>query len=382
MESLALLCTLHADGPASLRRLRRAGCSTLGDLESRDPGDLARILDVPPSVARRLGREARGLSQRLEVEVFDDREEAPEIGGSTFEFEPGPLSPAGGLDRRDRAILGEVLGRWRRSDESAGAASESTPVPTPPLVVDGIPPEPEPEPEPEPQPAGPEPGLIDGLDESLCEQLGTLGIQDLAGLVEANTLSLARSTGRPFAALRRLQFLARREVPLEPEAVESAAAEPRVEVAAVEAVEEVQEAQGAPEVREVQEVPEVPEVVERAEEPSPAPVAPSPQPEVPRLEREEPREVRDVEPSSDAALPDEGAPRKFWEPRRDWVPTAVEEPEVIEEAPAEPTTLDPPRRVGRTLGWTFEIPPPPAPPGPPVESVRAEEEEGPAGPFA
>ena len=62
MESLALLCTLHADGPATLKRLRRAGCDSLESIGAYGAADLATLLEVPPAVARRLLKEARGLS--------------------------------------------------------------------------------------------------------------------------------------------------------------------------------------------------------------------------------------------------------------------------------------------------------------------------------
>ena len=32
MDALALLCTLHADGPTTLKRLRRSGCEDLSSL--------------------------------------------------------------------------------------------------------------------------------------------------------------------------------------------------------------------------------------------------------------------------------------------------------------------------------------------------------------
>ena len=50
MESLALLCTLHADGPTTLKRLRRAGCRSLLDLESFGSDQLAGLLEVTPAV--------------------------------------------------------------------------------------------------------------------------------------------------------------------------------------------------------------------------------------------------------------------------------------------------------------------------------------------
>ncbi|MEO2236906.1 MAG: hypothetical protein ABGW95_01485, partial [Candidatus Poseidoniia archaeon] len=40
MDALALLCTLHADGPATLKRLRRAGCTSLERLDAFEPEEL------------------------------------------------------------------------------------------------------------------------------------------------------------------------------------------------------------------------------------------------------------------------------------------------------------------------------------------------------
>ena len=37
MDALALLCTLHAEGPRTLRLLREAGCRDIGEFLALDP---------------------------------------------------------------------------------------------------------------------------------------------------------------------------------------------------------------------------------------------------------------------------------------------------------------------------------------------------------
>lgn len=70
MDSLALLCNLYGDGPATLRRLRVQGVSRIEDLAQRSKDDLAAILALPPATARRFLSEASTLMQRvLEAEV-------------------------------------------------------------------------------------------------------------------------------------------------------------------------------------------------------------------------------------------------------------------------------------------------------------------------
>ena len=246
MEALALLCTLHADGPSSLRRLRRAGCSSLQHLERMPAEDLAEILEVPPAVARRLGREARGLTSRLDLGPFEDQEEAPQLGtpaGFT------PPAPGGDLDRRERALLERVVGRWKAEEISPASIPARAPVPElPPLFMD--PPEADAPSEPAggvhagtedleelagtveqrpgvdvtptPEVVGPAPsfvspaatalqaGDVPGLDRGLAAALNEHGITDLASLAKIDAVSVARAIGVPFTALRRVQFLAKR----------------------------------------------------------------------------------------------------------------------------------------------------------------------------
>ena len=147
MQALALLCTLHADGPATLRRLQSAGCKTLQELDAYEPDDLARLLDVPPSVARRLGREARSLADRLDIGAeadgaqpagtslhgpveqagtFGDREESPAMASPTGAFEAPVDAPSDSvLQSQDRAVLNKVLERWAETPEPETLAASS-----------------------------------------------------------------------------------------------------------------------------------------------------------------------------------------------------------------------------------------------------------------
>ena len=43
MDAMALLCTLHADGPTTLRRLREAGCDSIERVLRLDPDRLANV---------------------------------------------------------------------------------------------------------------------------------------------------------------------------------------------------------------------------------------------------------------------------------------------------------------------------------------------------
>lgn len=188
MDALALLCTLHGDGPATLKRLRRAGCATLEDVDRRDPEELAGLLEVTDSVARRFGREARHLVQRMEGQALD-REESGE---------PGPIATAPGpsnLDRNDRAILSSVLDRWREQD------SRELVLPAEPIVAED---------EPEVAARAIAPGAVDGLDAELSRALAAEGIGTLEELADADGLLLATAIGQPFSTVRRIQFLGQR----------------------------------------------------------------------------------------------------------------------------------------------------------------------------
>ncbi len=66
MDALALLCTLHADGPSTLHDLRAAGCQNLLDLTQCTSAELAQYLELSVASAERLQREAELLDARLD----------------------------------------------------------------------------------------------------------------------------------------------------------------------------------------------------------------------------------------------------------------------------------------------------------------------------
>lgn len=120
MDALALLCTLHADGPSTLKELRMRGCSDLGAFSRLSASDLARHLDVEPAVARRLIREAKLLAERIGLEALE-AEEAPPVSHARPEpaafdrppiaSEPEPSADSGrGLDAKDLEFVARIVG--------------------------------------------------------------------------------------------------------------------------------------------------------------------------------------------------------------------------------------------------------------------------------
>lgn len=222
MDSLALLCTLHADGPATLRRLRKAGCQSLVDLDRVGADSIATTLEIPPAMARRLVREARMLHERVGGDTLD-AEEAPEgMAVATLGNPQAPLTESSDLDRKDRDLIRTVLGDARpvsgfRSDpepvvelEPMGGAFAAQPIPRPDEIVELV------------QPAEPATeyllvGRVDGLDKNVAATLSEVGIDTLTALVEADASWLARQTGLSFGPLRRLQFLARKSLQVDGE---------------------------------------------------------------------------------------------------------------------------------------------------------------------
>ena len=313
MESLALLCTLHADGPATLKRLRRAGCDSLESIESYGASDLANLLEVPPAVARRLLKEARGLSVRLDEGVLDDAEEAPQVSTAAApDSTPRPqVTTQGFLDQRDYAILGRVLERWSDEKDADGAVTRDAP------AVHAVETSSEQNPEiestrlwPEDQSATscamPEDqagetecktdaseyvhllhaGDFEGLDDAMIATLGGVDIESLSDVVEAEPLALAGIMGITYANARRMQFLARAAEPK---------AEPMPEPMAGPMAEEMAE-----------EMAEPPVMID-----APAPASESP-PVAPSLG------ARGGESAASSSEEDsaEAAPtRKFWEPQ-------------------------------------------------------------------
>lgn len=76
MDLLAVLCNLYAEGPATLRVLRRAGIRTLPNVLATDDWALAELLGGSPSAARRFAREARRLASSDLGLPFPEAEES------------------------------------------------------------------------------------------------------------------------------------------------------------------------------------------------------------------------------------------------------------------------------------------------------------------
>jgi len=290
MDTLALLCNLHADGPATLQRLRREGCESLEALLELEAPVLSRCLGSSEEVSRRFLREALVLAERLgepvaweiSEEVIEEFEGASE-SDALREPEPGePEEPGepggeGSAYTVDELLADEGHGQGEESEEyeyeyeyvlvdveeadeqeelvatfeeelpedgtSELPADKDDPQIDPEAVQevvaawrtldDSDPPLRPDEARVEPGGAGfddeelrdyvvePGPGSsnrplarveLPGLDRPLVHRLAQLGIHSLGGLVEAPTTALARRLALPFTRLRRLQFLARREL--------------------------------------------------------------------------------------------------------------------------------------------------------------------------
>lgn len=142
MDAMALLCTLHADGPATLKRMREAGLSTLEALAASRDEDIARILGSTPAVARRFQREASLLARRMGPGVLDREESAesparravdarrraidprvalPSMHGDDLDATPpGAAGAAPSLTYREQKIVEHVLDSWRERDAQDG----------------------------------------------------------------------------------------------------------------------------------------------------------------------------------------------------------------------------------------------------------------------
>lgn len=263
MDALALLCTLHADGPSTLKNLRQAGCGSLAAIESMEEERLSQVLGAPAAVARRFVREARHLRERLEPGVLDWEEThvdppvdeaglglAPDPAGPAATPEPFDLAarlemsnvvPPSRLEpvEDDRDPMAEVLEAWRDRDEvEVSAPAEAAPIDPVEAQEDEVPPRPvraRPEfefgaevvaamrdltstiPQEVPMPVGAcEPlveglsALIEGQESELALRLGREGIADLRELTDADVLALSERFGFGYTRILRLVQLARR----------------------------------------------------------------------------------------------------------------------------------------------------------------------------
>jgi hypothetical protein len=211
MDAMALLCMLHADGPATLKNLRQAGCSSLEAIEAMDEERLARLLGSPPAAARRFAREARHLRERLGQGLLDREETAVgDRGGRMPAAESGRDRPWPGQD-----VVEEALAAWRARD-LAELEAEPTAVETGSAALDLTEAMSEVE-EPAVQaveiaatPQGLAVGEIDGLDEERSRILAMAGVRTLEELALVDALELSGSTGMGYTDAWRWIALARR----------------------------------------------------------------------------------------------------------------------------------------------------------------------------
>ncbi len=199
MDGLALLCALHADGPQSLRRLRRSGCPSLDSVLDFDLERLAELLASTPASAERFQREARylitrlgpGASSRTDAALLE-AEEGVSAQGVSAEVARTPELPRA----YDRA-----LARWRELDalEDAESAAE-------PIVEESS------APARHPSPRTPLTVLQDLADESRGALLA-VGIIDLEALAVCDALELSNATGLDYSNAVRWRWLARRALP-------------------------------------------------------------------------------------------------------------------------------------------------------------------------
>ncbi len=269
IDNMALLCTLHADGPKTLRLLREAGCTDLKKLAMLGPNRLAKLLRLTPATARRFLREAGLLGVRVDETL--EREEvmyapaaradevkAPPPGSFKLDdleppsaSEPSPVThrsvdhSSGPSAVRDRVLLDMVMQHWRSADESAQEAEAGEtpdarqardPALAPPRQPAGertvILPGPGQAPEREF-----EPGDLPGLDAATFVQLRAGEVTSLEELFTCPVEELAERSGLSFTRARALQFHAGRALESEDQTLSRAITKKAAEQAADPVVE-------------------------------------------------------------------------------------------------------------------------------------------------
>jgi hypothetical protein len=358
--------------------------------------ELARLVGISASTARRFVREATNLRQRLapgEEAPSLDVEEVPEF----LDADPIQASVGAALDQRDELAMERMLAVPMAEppiEEPQGVAqvevfqqAEREPEPIPETVPDSNP--------------GLEPGAVDGLDRELIDVLARQGVASLWDLANLDAGALARTTGVAFGRLTRIRFLARRENPEptpeqlpkeeskrsdeiwidlreEPVVIESKVVEPEatdwqpldlepvdpepadLEPADLEPADlEPADLEPVDLAAEQVDLEEVPPGEDRQSEDENSPTACTPT-------------TLYVTPSAyEQPVPLDGDPTQrppFWEVREEWRAGAlrVSEQEVQEESPATdalpesgaPSPAEVPS-TSTTLGWDFKVPTPP-----------------------
>lgn len=233
IDRMALLCTLHADGPRTLRLLREAGCTTIEKISKLPTEQLGQVLNLAPAAARRFTREAQHLHERLDPELECEEVTYPPAEQAVA-LQPAPVVnrvleaelpqeiprqvAREHLDLRDRQLLDRVVQRWRDEDPSREL---------PGTTGDSV--------EQEPEVVGedlqviqilggevqevterPASGLVvtdlEGLDEAACAALASAGVLTLETLATEAADDVAQRSNLTFTRVRTLQFLANRKL--------------------------------------------------------------------------------------------------------------------------------------------------------------------------
>jgi hypothetical protein len=220
MDALALLCTIHADGPSTLARLREGGVASLAQVAACDESRLASLLCASSASARRFQREAAGMAARLSAEELPAparRARGRRPLSSKLDTTPA-VAPAPAASAAPERDLRSVLERWRDLD-AVGEFADEAPRSAPPA------------PAPAPELAA---GDLDGLDERAVELLCGAGVHTLELLAACDPLLVSARSGLGYSTLVRWRALAARAAreralrsPPEPRAVDRGPA-PRV----------------------------------------------------------------------------------------------------------------------------------------------------------
>ncbi len=189
MDSLALLCNLYGDGPATLRRLRESGLASLEAIAEAEPERLAGVLRTSVRSARRFQHEGRILIERT---AAGD----PAVAHA---------SPAPEVTQSGDPLLKKVLETWRRLDDEAATPPSASQAPAPPLpgaeAFSGE------------EASGSmdlDDAAIDGLDTAQLERLAHAGIRTLEDLTGCDALHLASAEGLTLTRVLHWQLLGRR----------------------------------------------------------------------------------------------------------------------------------------------------------------------------
>jgi hypothetical protein len=226
MDALALLCTLHADGPTTLKRLRQSDCHSLEVVIALDVAQLAQRMRTSELVAERFRREAQSLQQRIhgpDPGVESGTSGAPRSARSVretarAEFERAAPEQENRVadDVLKRRALDRVLSTWRERDdlnstddidELAAAlprehgSCEEDAEPTTARAVSSA-----------SAPRAIEVGAIDGLDAAASRAFADAGVCTLRDLGSCDALAIARESGLSYSRVVRLRALARREI--------------------------------------------------------------------------------------------------------------------------------------------------------------------------